>query len=270
MELISILIPAYNHQNYLKQCLDSILNDSYPNKEIVIINDGSSDDSDKVIKEWIDKNQTKIKIKYKSRENRGLTKTLNELLAWSEGEFITTLASDDYLIDGGLEKRYNYLKKHPNKYAVFGDCISVDSNNNLLHDSALFGLKNANRVNLQTDDGIQKEFITNFSMPGPVLLIRRDYYKKFGNYNEQMYMEDFDLYLNLASKNLIGFLDEKVSAYRIHDFNMSSTNNKNYSKLLKDSRKVLLLHKNSFKGYKKFLLYKEILKFSIRIALKID
>ncbi len=267
MKLISILIPAYNHANYVTQTLNSILKDSYPNKEIIIIDDGSSDNTDLVIKEWIKEHKDKIKIKYKSRKNQGLTKTLNELLSMSEGEYITTLASDDYLLDKGLEKRYNYLEYHVDKYAVFSDCIVVDSNSNILYKSALFELKSTNRANLNTDAGIQKEFITNFSMPGPVLLIKREYYTKFGEYNESMYMEDFDLYLTLAAKNLIGFLDEKVSAYRIHQTNMSSSKSSNYLKLLIDSKKTLKLHKNSFKGYHKFLLYKEILKFSIRIVL---
>jgi glycosyltransferase involved in cell wall biosynthesis len=267
MSLISILIPAYNHQEYVEQTLDSILNDGFKDKEIVIINDGSTDDTDKVIKNWIEKNQNQIEITYKSRENRGLTKTLNELLTLSSGEYLVAIASDDYLLNGGLEKRYNYLLSHPEKYAVFADCIVVDNDSKKTHNSGLFELRHANKKHLLTDSGIKKEFISNFAVPGPVLMVRRDFYTQFGGYNEEMYMEDFDLYLKFASKNLIGFLDEKVSAYRLHDANMSSENNQKFVKLLEDSKKTLILHWNNFDGFNKFLLAKEIVKFTIRISL---
>jgi hypothetical protein len=81
-------------------------------------------------------------------------------------------------------------------------------------------------------------------------------------------MEDFDLYLKFASKNLIGFLDEKVSAYRLHDTNMSSINNQNFVKLLEDSKKILILYWNNFYGFNKLLLLKEIVKFTIRIHIQ--
>ena len=267
MALISILIPAYNHQDYVVQTLDSILNDGFEDKEIVIINDGSTDQTDQVIKKWIDKNSHKININYKSRENRGLTKTLNELLSLSSGSYLVALASDDYLLDGGLEKRYLYLVSHPEKYAVFSDCIVVDNDSKKTHESGLFELRNADKKRLSTDSGIKKEFISNFAVPGPVLMVKRDFYSQFGGYNEEMYMEDFDLYLKFASKNLIGFLDEKVSAYRLHDANMSSVNNQNFVKLLEDSKKTLILHWNSFHGVNRVLLLKEIIKFTIRIQM---
>ncbi len=267
MALISILIPAYNHQDYVTQTLDSILNDGFQDKEIVIINDGSTDNTDETIKKWIEKNGNKIHINYKNRENRGLTKTLNELLTLSSGAYLVALASDDYLLDGGLEKRYLYLVAHPEKYAVFADCIVVDNDSEKTHDSGLFELRHADKKRLLTDEGIQKEFISNFAVPGPVLMVKRDFYTQFGGFNEEMYMEDFDLYLKFASKNLIGFLDEKVSAYRLHDANMSSADNQNFIKLLEDSKKVLILHWNSFHGLNKLLLLKEIMKFTIRIGM---
>jgi len=98
-------------------------------------------------------------------------------------------------------------------------------------------------------------------------MVKRDFYSQFGGYNEEMYMEDFDLYLKFASKNLIGFLDEKVSAYRLHDANMSSVNNQNFVKLLEDSKKTLIQHWNSFHGVNRVLLLKEIIKFTIRIQM---
>ena len=265
--LVSILIPLYNHEEFVEETLDSILNDSYENKEIIIINDGSTDRSDEVVKSWIEKNGSLVDIRYKSRENIGLTKTLNELLSLSKGEFLVALASDDYLIDGGIEKRVEYLLNHPSKKAVFGDCIVV-KDGEVISESGLFSYRYSNKKNFFSDQGIRREFLTNFSMPGPVLMVRRDFYTEFDGYNEDMYMEDYDLYLRLATLGLIGFLDERVSGYRIHDGSMSAGDSKKYIKLLEDSIKTLLLHKSKFHGIERGLLYLQVFKFYIRIFAK--
>jgi alpha-1,3-rhamnosyltransferase len=72
--LVSVLIPFYNHNRFIKKTLDSILEDSYPNKEIIIINDGSTDPDDSNITAWIEDNSESIPVSYSKRENRGVTK----------------------------------------------------------------------------------------------------------------------------------------------------------------------------------------------------
>lgn len=266
--LVSVLIPAYNHQQYVQQTLDSVLEDDFESKEIVIIDDGSSDDTDHLIRRWIDQHQHEIPIVYRSRPNQGLTKTLNELLQMSRGEYLVAIASDDFLLPGGLQKRVAYLEKHLEKYAVFTDCIVVDEAGRKISESAQFDYRHASRENFQTDAGIRREFLTNFAMPGPVLMVRRDFYKAFGGFNEEMYMEDYDLYLRFAAKGWIGFLDAKVSAYRVHGGNMSASDSAQYLRLLEESRKTLLLHQKSFMGYERYLLYRQVVKFTLRIAMQ--
>ena len=264
--LVSLLIPAYNHQAYVQQTLDAIIHDDYPRKEIVIIDDGSVDDTDAVIRDWIRKHEAHITVKYRSRPNKGLTKTLNELLSLAEGEYLVAIASDDYLLPGGIRKRVDYLRAHPEKYAVFADCIVVDAQSRTVSQSALFDYRHADRSRLSSDAGIRREFLTNFAMPGPVLMVRRDFYTQFGGYDDEMYIEDYDLYLRFAAHDAIGFLDEKVSAYRIHDTNMSTVSAENYLRLLTDSRRTLLNHRGDFEGIEKLLLWQSVLKFSLRIA----
>ena len=268
MPRISILIPAYNHEAYVTQTLESIKNDTFPDKEVIIIDDGSTDDTARVIEKWIQESKGMLPVTFRSRPNKGLTKTLNELLFLASGEYLVALASDDYLLEGGLQKRLDYLLKHPEKSAVFADCIVVDAAGRTLYESGLFDYRHANRKNLQSDRGIQREFITHFAVPGPVLMVRRDYYKDFGGFNEEMYMEDYDLYLRFAAQNRIGFIDAKVSAYRLHETNMSRPDSANYLKLLQDSKKTLRLHRNDFHGINRLLLERQILKFSLRIWLQ--
>jgi len=242
--LISVLVPAYNHEHFVMQTLNSILADNYPNKEVVVINDGSSDDTGKIIEKWIDENNGKIDVKFISRENCGVTKTLNDLVALSTGEFVLFIHSDDYLLQNGIRKRYEYLMENPVKSVVFADCIVVDENDRPLHESGLAGLHKARKENYTTDTGLKREIITRWSVPGGTLMAKRDIYESY-SYNENFTIEDLDFYLYFSSKNLIGFLDEKVSAYRVHGKNTCMTD-ENWIRVQKD---IIQSLRNNFRYY---------------------
>ncbi|MCW8884112.1 MAG: glycosyltransferase family 2 protein [Motiliproteus sp.] len=138
--LVSFIIPAYNHEKFIEICLNKLLSDSYPLKEIIIIDDGSSDTTKEVIEKWLNQITTDVKIFFLSRENRGVSKTLNELIGLSNGEFIVPVASDDYIIPGGVKNRIEYLKANKDKYAVFGDAIVIDEFDSVIHESALYNV----------------------------------------------------------------------------------------------------------------------------------
>ena len=216
--LISILVPAYNHQRYVVNTLNSISEDNYPNKEIVIINDGSTDDTDKVIREWIAKYNDKVNVNYTLRENKGVTKTLNELVDKSQGEFVAVIASDDYLLPGGIMARYNYLKNNPPKLAVFGDCIVVDGDGSKIYESGLADLHYVKKDRYLTEEGLKREIILGWSVPGGTLMVKRKLYNEI-KYDERYLIEDLDFFLKMVSKNVLGFIDMKVSAYRVHGKN---------------------------------------------------
>lgn len=77
--LVTVIVPAYNHENYIEDCLNSVVAQSYNNMQIIVFNDGSKDKTDYVIKKFIEKSGRKIE--YISKENEGLCKTLNKGLA---------------------------------------------------------------------------------------------------------------------------------------------------------------------------------------------
>ncbi len=266
--LISIIIPVYNHQDYILETLESIYADSYPNKELVLINDGSTDKCDDIIKEWIPSHKKDLKIIYKSRSNKGLSATMNELFSLSSGEFIVDIASDDFLLKDGIFKRYYYLKSNPDKLAVFGDCIVVDENSKTISQSALFEYRNFKREDFDTSKGIKKAFITSFAMPGPVLMVKREIYDIIGGYDEGAIIEDLDFFLKMAAHNLIGFIDDKVSAYRIHGANMSSENSGKMLQILKDSRSIYLRNLNLFSPVEKAMILWQVFKLSLRIVIE--
>ena len=104
MPKFSIIIPVYNTSKYLDRCLDSIFNQYYKNYEVIIINDGSTDDSDIIIKNKI---KTKKNVLYISKDNGGLSSARNAGVNVSSGEYLLFLDSDDYYCDGFLDKLCN-------------------------------------------------------------------------------------------------------------------------------------------------------------------
>ena len=264
--LITVRIPAYNHEKFILQSLESVLQSSYPNKEIVIIDDGSKDQTPFIIESWIIKNKDKIPVYYKKRENHGIAATLNELIKMSHGEFIASLASDDYLLPDGLMKRYLYLKNHPNKKAVFGDTIIVNENNEIRSKSAWPGPYNIDPIQFSTDKGIRKTFISQFAIPGPALMVKKEIFNIIGTYNTGQVWEDVDIYLKMASENLIGYINEQVSAYRIHSSNTCrKTSKEDRIKHHIYLRNSIINNLKRFNVFEQIIMLKEILKQSLII-----
>ena len=257
LPLVSILIPYYNHKQYVAQTLDSILNDTYPNKEIVIINDGSTDSDISVINDWIERNSSKLPINLISRANKGITKTFNELARTSKGKYIIFCESDDYLINNTISDRVNILEKNQEKMVLIADTSVVDSNNQTIHKSSIGQwLKYSNRKNYFSDDGLKYEIINRWSLTGPCSMMNKKLFTKSGGYDESLLLEDWDFYLRAASNNSILYIDQNVAAYRLHVNNYTS--NKNF-KLLQS---LYLTAKKNYKlfdePYKGYLLRKKI------------
>ncbi len=266
--LVSVLIPAYNHEPYINGCLNSVLNDNYPNKELLIIDDGSSDGTDLRIVDWISRNSNSIQVFYgKGVNNRGVSNTLNTLINKAKGEYIVLLASDDELLPNGIVSRFNYLATNKSKKAVIGDCIVIDDSNNLICMSSLSELYKANLKNYLTDEGLKKEIIWNWSVTGPALMVKKDIYKIIGNYDSRLKIEDWDFYLRMVSNNFLGFINQKVCAYRIHSENCCRKRN-NEMMLHVEMVKSALKNLSTFHGEFRRLLTKKILVYLYLILIK--
>lgn len=223
MPLVSVLIPAFNHERFVQRCLDSVLEDPYPAKELIIIDDGSTDKTGERIADWVATHCMDLPIEYVRRDNRGIAATLNELVARASGEFLRPGASDDYLLPGGLDAQVCYLLAHPDKGAVIGDSIVIDQDGNKMHDSGMRDLHGADKSLYRSDDGIRRAVISQWAIGGPVALMRRSALDTVDRWNEGLRIEDWDLFLRLAARDALGFIDVSVCAYRIHSANLSKT-----------------------------------------------
>ena len=238
--LVSIIVPLYNHEKFIVKCIESIVSEAIVNSEIIIIDDGSIDNSKQVVLDWLSNNVEHKHVKFLVRENRGLSKTLNELILMAKGKYIKFIASDDYILPGGLRGCIDFLENNLEYDAVFGDAVIVDNSNMIVSESCLFEFRKRKLASYIDPVLLKNEIIQRWSVPGPVSCIRRDFILKVGLFDEDLVIEDWDLFLRMLSFGKIGFINEKVAAYRHHESNVSrSTNVERRIKNLSDMVKTL-------------------------------
>lgn len=222
--LVSIIIPCYNHEKYVIQALSSITEDTYSQKEIIIIDDGSSDRSVANIKNWIMENDLNIPVIFKYRKNKGLIRTLNELISLANGKYLIPLASDDLLINNTIKERIDLLEKNKTKMVLISDAQVIDSEGGVIYESMMSDFHKTDKNNYFTDEGLINEIIFNFAISGPVVMINKNIYDLIGKYPENLKAEDLYFYIKSACLNKILFWDKKVCKYRIHSSNTSGIN----------------------------------------------
>ena len=133
MKKISILMPTYNDSKYIKRSLDSIMEQKYENYEVLICNDGSTDDTEKVIKEYIKKHNKKDKIKYYYEDNADQLNAIIKLIPHIAGDYVYILHSDDLLYDENtLEKMVTYMENNKNISSIISDIVTIDKDDNVI------------------------------------------------------------------------------------------------------------------------------------------
>jgi len=264
LPLVSILTALYNHEQYIKETLDSVLTEEYVNKELIIINDGSIDGSEQVVKEWIKNNGHRIHTEYIYRANKGVCATANELINRSNGKYILWLPSDDVLTNNTLAERVRLLESNPNKLVLLSDAAVIDTNSQIIARSSM-ERHCVDKGNYHNFDGILKQTITGLGISGATLLMNREIYNEVGLYPEGLAAEDWYFFQRAASKGRILFWDRIVSFYRIHNTNAShALNYKIFGSIIISFLKNYKCFPNKYKP----LAAKQVIKFSM-IYLKV-
>tara|TARA_B110000003_G_C16644242_1_gene531390 strand:- start:1160 stop:1849 length:690 start_codon:yes stop_codon:yes gene_type:complete len=208
-EKISVVMSIYNGEDTLEAAIDSILNQSYKNLEILLMDDFSTDDSFKILKEY-EKKYNNIKV-FRNKKNKGLTYSLNYLINKSRGSFIARQDADDTSSKYRLEKQIKFLK---------------DENLDFCTTRAY--LKNSKRKIPGFSHYIPKKILIKYKNPfiHGTLLIRAETFHEAGLYNEKfIYSQDYKLFSDLLKKN-IKFRTLGEPLYELNMSNNISTINK--------------------------------------------
>lgn len=217
--LVSVIMPCYNHEKFVREALESVVKSEYPAIEILIIDDGSKDNSCSVIESFIEENKN-LNIIFRKQQNQGVCKTLNSLITLSKGEYIALLASDDKLLPQGIMDRVTFLENNKNCDIVIGRANVIDNISILQKKDAATEMYRASDK-LLNSKFVNEELILRWSVVGPVTMIRKSAYNKYGKYDESLKGEDRDFFLRVLANRAVGFCNTYVAQYRVHDSNAS-------------------------------------------------
>ncbi|WP_415062040.1 glycosyltransferase [Bdellovibrio sp.] len=261
--LISYLVASYNHENYIIDCLNSILADGIDNREIVIVDDGSVDSSVKVIQQWMD-SQDVGEVRLVSRENRGVSATFNQLLETSRGKYVRIVASDDMVVKGSTGEMISQLQANPQMLGIVGDVSVINEQGQIIAQSQMERL---GKDSVVYKEDIKRAIISSWAICGPAGVFSRNYQNVVGRYDEELVVEDWSMYLRLVAANVLMFSDLKVAYYRIHDTNTSLT--KDVSKRLRNLNSQKIAGEKAldlFVGAYHYFLLSEVLLLKCKIA----
>ena len=199
--LVSIVTPTYNQAAFLSETLESVLTQDYPNIEHIVIDDGSTDDTARVLSEYTGK------IDWERQANMGQTPTINKGWQRSKGEIVTWLNSDDTLTPGAVSTAVAYLQQHPDVDIVFGDTLFTDPSGSPIERSSARDKFDYERFVLDCHNPI----------PQPSSFIRRTVVDDVGLLDPKYYyFMDWDFFLRAGIRHKIEYTPELLSTYRLH------------------------------------------------------
>lgn len=233
--LVSVVIPCYNHEKFVQDSIQSVIDQTYENIELIIIDDGSKDNTVLKIQEMIELCKKRFtRFEFRSRSNMGLSTTLNEALKVSTGKYFSTIASDDMILPEKIAIQVEYLEKNENIIGVFGGVDLIDDKNKLVGSF----LPSNRSVNFK------KLYLGSCSIMAPTQLLRTEYVNMIGSnpYPPEVILEDKYMWLKLSEIGQLKNIKKKFAKYRIHDNNtmnnieLIAENNKYIIEIFKDSK----------------------------------
>lgn len=228
-DLISIVLPVYNGEKYLRESINSIIAQTYENWELLILDDCSTDNSSVIAKEY-EKNDNRIHY-YRNEKNLRLPRNLNRGFSLSKGNYLTWTSDDNCYKPTALEKMYNALKESDTAQLVFASYSIIDEE----------GIE----INQIIVDSNSKKTILGSDCVGACFLYTRKVYEEVGDYDpEYTLVEDFDYWQRVFAKFDVIEIKEVLYEYRHHSGALTSTMKKEIFK--KRVEKVLLKNRPAF------------------------
>jgi len=210
--LVSILLPCYNGEKYLQECIQSIMKQTYNHFELILVDDGSTDNSEKIIRRYHD---SRIRF-IKNKKNKGIRYSLNRALSLVKGRYVARLDSDDQMHPQRLEKQVQFLERSPSVALVGSGHYVVDMIGRPLN-LMDYPIK---------DKDIRSRIWFRNPFSHPAIMVRTEVLKEFGYSDRYKYCEDYYLWFRIAERYEIANLPDYLTFYRVHDKNISSSHQK--------------------------------------------
>ena len=208
---ITVVVPSYNHGEFVGQTLRSVFKQTLAPQELIVIDDGSTDNSPLVIEKVL--KECPFAYELLIRENQGLCRTLNEALDRSKGDYFAYLGSDDLWLPSFLERRLEVLENYPSAVLVYGRLYSIDRNNEIIGEPFNF--------DSFADLSTKERLLYGFAPTSSTIMYRKKFLLEH-RWNPDIKLEDYDLFLRLCTKGEFVFDGRIDAAWRLHETNTSS------------------------------------------------
>jgi glycosyltransferase involved in cell wall biosynthesis len=242
LPLVSIVTPSYNQGRFLKRTIDSVLMQSYPNIQYVVIDGGSTDESVEILRSYRDR------FYWKSEPDRGQTHAINKGLARAKGEILAYLNSDDILAPRAVERVVHYLQQHPDCDMVYGEADYIDEKDEVIG-------------SYKTADYSLNRLIEDCMVCQPAAFWRNRIAEKVGPFDEQLnFAMDYDYWLRIAKAGgEIQFLREKLACSRLYPETKTLSARPNiYQEIFEICRRHTgFVHQSYYQGYWHHRIYEE-------------
>ena len=203
--LVTVYITNYNYGDYIKEAIESVLNQTFNDLELIIIDDGSTDNSKEIIESYSNINNIRIIF----QKNKGLNVTNNIAMRLAHGKYLVRLDADDYFSNDAIKKMTQKLEADPKLGLVFPDYYLIDS----------LGDKIAKEQRHSFDKDVS---LLDQPAHGACTMIRRSFLEKLGGYNESFSCQDgYDLWIRFTAKYNVANINEPLFYYRQHNSNLT-------------------------------------------------
>ncbi len=216
LPLVSICVPTYNSANYLSECLDSIVNQTYKNCEIIVCDNASIDNTISIIQGYVEKHGFNY---YRNVVNIGAGANFNKLIGLAKGEYIAIYHADDVYAETIIEESLNMFNKDNTIGLVGTTGNSIDEYGNLTGSLDLSKkIKSLNKSSYSLDDALVALTSRGWFFVTPSIMVRKKIYSELGLFELKRYGSacDYELWLRIAKKYPVSIIDKKLIRYRVH------------------------------------------------------
>ncbi len=222
MPKVSVIIPTYNYGHMLAESIDSVLTQDYDDFELIIVDDGSTDNTAAVVLEYGDR------LRYVKQDHAGIAIARNTGVACARGKLIAFQDADDLWVTDTLAMRVSAMERHPELGMVFGD-VSVERDGKTLFSSFLSERKALVELKTVSDGELRIIADSAFSallkerfIPVPTIIIPKRRFDEVGLWDSEMDgVEDYEFYLRLSREFPLGYINKVLARCRIHGANIS-------------------------------------------------
>ena len=253
MPFFSVIIPVYNKEKFIHITLQSVLDQTFTDYELIIINDGSTDGSETIIQKYSDN-----RILYCVQKNAGVANARNVGVSKATGEFICFLDADDYWYPTFLESIYDYIKQHPNE-KVFCTAIEIEFHKSII--PAIYSFKKTGDFErLNYFDASQKESILTSSS----VAIHKDVIKEVGSFDEKLKTtEDTDYWIRLGLRYEVIFIHKILARYCYDPESLSRGNDKVFGDYFFSKYSTVENQNRSLKKYMDLNRFSTVIKYKL-------